>query len=437
MSDQKRPARTWSATLPVMIGTVALVILVAGFGSWGFLANIAGAIIASGQIEVEQNRQVVQHPDGGVVATVNVNEGARVEKGQTLLTLESTQLRSRLTVSEGQLFEILARISRLEAERDGAEDLTADPLLLENAANRPQLQQLINGQERLFRTRIAANAQAIEQLGKRKSQIDNQVDGIRAQQEALALQLDLLESEITAQQDLLDKGLAQAGRVLALRREDARLRGQLGELTAAAAESEGRITEIDLEILRLRTQRKEEAITQLRDLQYREFELREDRLNLLDQLSRLDITAPVSGLVFGLTVFGERSVIRPAEPLLSIVPQDRPLLITGQVDPLNIDEIFLGQPATLRFATFDARATPEVFGTVSNISGDVFTNETTGQNYYRIEMVLNDGEINRLGDVALVPGMPVDAFIQTNDRSPIAYLLKPLSDYFNRAFRET
>lgn len=429
--------KKWSASLPVFIGTLALITLVAGFGTWGVMANIAGAIIASGQIEVEQNRQVIQHPDGGVVATVNVTEGERVKKGQTLLTLEATQLQSRLNVSEGQLFEILARISRLEAERDNADTLTTDPLLLETAAERPQLKTLIEGQGRLFRTRVAANAQAVEQLGKRKSQISNQVDGIRAQQEALALQLELLEGEIAAQQDLLDKGLAQASRVLALRREDARLRGQLGELTASLAESEGRITEIDLEILRLRTQREEEAITQLRDLQQREFELREERLNLLDQLSRLDITAPVSGLVFGLTVFGERSVIRSAEPLLSIVPQDRPLLITGEVSPLNIDEIFLGQPATLRFSTFDARATPEVFGTVSNISGDVFTNEVTGQNYYRIEMVLNEGEITRLGDVALVPGMPVDAFIQTNDRSPIAYLLKPLTDYFNRAFRET
>ncbi|WP_299193894.1 HlyD family type I secretion periplasmic adaptor subunit [uncultured Litoreibacter sp.] len=427
----------WPATFPVMLGSLALIILVAGFGSWGVMANIAGAIIATGKIEVDQNRQVVQHPDGGVVATVQVSEGQRVEKGQTLITLEATQLRSQLIIAEGQLFEILARISRLEAERDGTDALAVDPLLATTAQNRPQLQNLIDGQERLFRTRLEARDQAVEQLEKRKAQIANQVDGIRAQQDALSQQLDLLESEVTAQQDLLDKGLAQASRVLALRREDARLRGQLGELTAADAESEGRITEIDLEILRLKTQREEEAITQLRDMQYREFELREDRLNLLERLSRLEITAPVSGLVFGLTVFAERAVIRPADPLLFIVPQDRPLLITGEIDPLNIDEVFLNQDVTLRFSTFDARNTPEVFGKVTNISGDVFTRESNGQSYYRIEMALNEGEIARLGDVALVPGMPVDAFIQTDERSPIAYLVKPLADYFNRAFRET
>lgn len=430
-------ARKWSAKAPLTIGILATLILVGGFGSWGVLANIAGAIIATGTIEVDQNRQVIQHPDGGVVASVNVTEGDRIEKGEVLITLEAQQLRSQLVVAEGQLFEILARIGRLEAERDNASLITIDPLLIEAANGRPDLQALIDGQERLFRTRLSANAQAVEQLGKRKEQIASQIEGVTAQQTALGQQLDLLADELAAQQDLLNKGLAQASRVLALQREDARLRGQLGELTAAAAESRGRITEIDLEILRLRTQREEEAITQLRDLQYREFELREQRLTLQDRLSRLEITAPVSGLVFGLSVFAERAVIRPADPLLYIVPQDRPLLITGQIDPLNIDEVFLGQDVTLRFSTFDARTTPEVFGKVSNISGDVFTEDQNGRTYYRIEMVLNDGEIERLGDVVLVPGMPVDAFIQTSERSPITYLVKPLSDYFNRAFRES
>jgi HlyD family secretion protein len=299
------------------------------------------------------------------------------------------------------------------------------------------VQRLIDGQERLFRTRISANQQAVEQLEKRKLQIASQLEGITAQQDALAVQLELLQGELESLQDLLNKGLAQASRVLSLRREDASLQGRIGELKATRAENEGRITEIDLEILRLRTQREEEAITQLRDLQSNAFELQEQRLNLLDQLSRLEITAPVTGLVFGLTVFAERSVIRPADPLLYIVPQDRPLLITGQIDPINVDEVYVGQDVTLHFTTFDARTTPEVFGTVSNISGDVFTDDVNGRKYYRIEMVLNEGEIGRLGGVALVPGMPVDAFIQTSERSPITYLVKPLMDYFNKAFRET
>lgn len=427
----------WSARNPVLVGLLALVVLIGGFGSWGVFANIAGAIIVTGKIEVDQNKQVVQHPDGGVVATIEVREGERVEKGETLIRLDPTRLRSDLIVAEGQLFEIMARVGRLEAERDEADLIEFDPLLVQISKKRPDIQKLMDGQRRLFETRIQANQQAVEQLERRKSQINNQIDGVRAQQAAMETQLELLREELQAQQELLDKGLAQASRVLALRREDARLRGTVGELTASAAENAGRITEIELEILRLDTQRKEDAITQLRDLQYREFELREQRASLLEQLSRLEITAPVSGIVFGLQVFAERAVIKSADDLLYIIPQDRPLVITGEVDPIHIDEVFIGQDVTMSFATFDARNTPEVFGKVTGISGDVFSDQNSGRNFYRVEMLLNDGEIARLGDVDLVPGMPVDGFIKTDERSPITYLVKPLTDYFKRAFRET
>lgn len=430
-------SKKWPASRQVGIGLVALLLLVGGFGTWAVLSNIAGAIIATGQIELEQNRQIIQHPDGGVVDEIFVREGDAVEKGDVLLRLDPTRLRSELLITEGELFEIMSRSARLQAERDDATEITFAPLLLEAAQTRPELLDLIQGQSRLFTTRRSVAEQSVEQLEKRKAQISNQVEGIRAQQDALELQLQLLAEELLAQEDLLAKGLAQASRVLALQREDARLKGSVGELTAAAAESEGRITEIDIQILQLSTQRKEDAITQLRDLQFREFELREQRLALQEQLSRLEITAPLSGLVFGLQVFAERSVIRPADQVMFLVPQDRPLVITAEVDPINIDQVYLGQDATLRFATFDARTTPEVFGSVSNISGDVFDDPQTGRRFYRIELTLKRGEIERLGDVALLPGMPVDAFIQTESRTPITYLVRPLTDYFNRAFRES
>ena len=427
----------WPVRRPLLIGIIAIATLLAGFGGWAVKANIAGAIIAPGTLELAQNRQVIQHPEGGVVARVLVGEGDVVQAGDTLIALEASQLQPQLSITESQLFEILAPIARLTAERDALNALPIDPLLAQASRDTPELNQLIAGQERLFRARMASAGQAVEQLSKRQSQITSQLDGIHAQKDAITRQLALLQQELDAQQVLLDKGLAQASRVLSLRREDARLRGQLGELAASAAQSAGRITEIDLEILRLTTQREEDAITQLRDLQASAFELREQRVTLRDQIKRLSITAPMTGQVFGLTVFSERAVIRAAEPLLYIVPQDQPLTITGQISPINIDEVYMGQQVTLHFATFDARTTPVIHGRVAGISGDVFTDETTGQPFYRVEMALNDGELARLGDVALVPGMPVDAFIQTAKRTPMAYLIKPLADYFNRAFRET
>ncbi len=226
--------------------------------------------------------------------------------------------------------------------------------------------------------------------------------------------------------------------MLALQREDAQLRGRMGELAASKAQAEGRITELDLEILKLATTRREEAITRLRDLRVRELELTEKRNAAREKLARLDIRAPVSGVVYGLTVFGPQSVIRPAEPILYIVPQDRPLVIAGRLPPIHVDEVYPGQEAELRFPAFNARTTPDLKGRVAKLSADAFVDERTGLPYYRVEIVLDEGEMTKLGpDVALVPGMPVEAFMRTADRTPLAYLVKPFTDYFRKAFRES
>ncbi len=191
-------------------------------------------------------------------------------------------------------------------------------------------------------------------------------------------QLELIQKELADQTTLFERGLAQASRVLALQREDANLEGSLGELIAGEAQAAGRITEIEIEILKLDSRRREEAITQLRDLQYRELELAENRRALKEQLKRQDIRAPVSGIVYGLQFQTPRSVIRPADPVMYIVPQDRPLVIAAQVQPTDIDQLYVGQQAVLRFTALDQRLTPELFGTVTHISADAFAEENTG-----------------------------------------------------------
>lgn len=434
MSDaQKR----FSTVGPMTLGLITLLVLVGGFGGWATFTNISGAIIANGQIEVDQNRQVVQHIDGGVVEEILVDEGDVIGLDQVLIRLDDRQMRSELAIIEGQLFEILARRARLEAERDSAEELTFDPLLIEAKNWRVEVQGLMDGQQRLFEARGESIAQEVDQLQKRRGQIGNQVDGIAAQSIALSQQLDLIKRELTDQQSLLDRGLAQASRVLGLQREEARLSGQMGELAAQKAQSEGRITETDIEIIKLSTKRREEAITRLRDLQFNEMELKEQRRALIERLERLEIRAPVGGVVYGLQVFTPRSVIRAADPVLYIVPQDRPLVIAARVDPIHIDQITVGQEVNLRFSALDQRTTPELKGTVTLISADAFTDEDQGVSYYRAEIILSEGEQAKLPqDVTLIPGMPVEAFIRTADRTPIAYLVKPFTDYFAKAFRE-
>ncbi|MDX1780173.1 MAG: HlyD family type I secretion periplasmic adaptor subunit [Thalassovita sp.] len=431
------PPKPFSTRTPLFIGLLALATLLGGFGAWATLTQIAGAIVAGGQIVVEQNRQVVQHPDGGVISELLVDEGDFVQADQLLIRLDPTELQSERIIIEGQLFELMARRGRLEAEQDGRSDIRFDPLLLRVAAENPDVRALIDGQERLLAARDASVRRETEQLEKRKAQISSQIEGIDAQKQALTRQLALIEEELVSQQSLLERGLAQASRVLALQREQAGLSGQVGELIAQAAQAEGRITEIEIEILKLDTARREEAVSRLRDLQYQELELTEKRRALLTRLNRLDIRAPVSGIVYGLQFFTPRSVIRPADPVMYLVPQDRPLVIAAQVETIHIDQVYPGQDVILRFPALNQRTTPELNGLVSKVSADAFSDEATGRSYYRAEILVKDGEMARLPEgVTLVPGMPVETFIRTADRTPLAYLVKPLTDYFAKAFRE-
>jgi HlyD family secretion protein len=421
----------------VIVGSVTAAILVLGFGVWSVASEIAGAVVASGQIEVSQNRQVVQHPDGGVVAEIAVKEAQPVKAGDLLIRLDGALVKSELAIVEGQLFEVMARSARLEAERNDAPAPEFSGELAELAQTRPEVADLIEGQRSLFTARRESVLKQSEQLQKRAAQIASQIEGVDAQVAALSQQLDLIEQELTDQRTLLEKGLAQSSRVLALEREASRLQGSVGELQASRAQAEGRATEVELEVLRLAAVRREEANTQLRDIGARVLELAERRRSLTEQIARLEIRAPVSGTVLGLAVSTPQSVIRPAEPLLYLIPQDRPLIITAQVQTIDVDQVFVGQKVRLMFPAFSARTTPELNGHVVTVSADVLVDERAQMAYYKAEIALDSGEIDRLEGLTLIPGMPVETFIQTGARSPMAYLLKPFTDYFAAAFRES
>lgn len=431
------PARRWPARGALWLGLIGMLVLIGGFGGWAVFSRIAGAVVAPGLVEVEQHRQVVQHPDGGVVAEILVREGQRVQAGDTLIRLDGSLLKTELAIVEGQYFEVLARRGRLEAERADAETITFPDELRRVAAERAELQTLMEGQISLFETRRDTLAQSVDQLDKQAEQVRLQIDGIDAQTTALVTQRDLIGQELTDQRSLLDKGLAQAPRVLALEREAASLDGRRGEAVALRAQSEARLTEIDITKLKQAAERRETAETELRDQGYRELELAERRRGLTEQVSRLDIRAPVAGIVHQMQITTPRSVIRAADPVLYIVPQDRPLVIAARVAPINIDEVSAGQDVKLRFSAFSSRTTPEIQGVLAQVSADAVVDQATQAQYYRAEVTIPESERARLGDLALVPGMPVEVFIQTGERSPLAYLLRPLSDYFVRAFRES
>lgn len=432
----KNATPVWRITIPALVGFTALGILVGGLGLWAVKTRLAGAIISQGIIEVESNRQVIQHPDGGVVGEIFVRDGDAVAAGDFLLRLDDTFLSSEKTIVEAQLFELLARRARLEAERDGAD---ADAL----AARLAEIQQaeridsdLIAGQQRLFEARLNTLTQKTEQLSKQTVQIESEIEGTEAQLVSLRRQVELIQEELDDQESLLQRGLTQASRVSALLREEASLTGDIGRLEAAVARLKGQISATEISIVELEATRREEAISTLRDIQSQISELAERRLSLDTRLSRLDIRAPVSGTVYDSQVFALQSVVQPAEPMMYLVPQDTPLLVAARVDAIHVDQLHVGQSVLLRFPAFNQRETPEIEGQVITVSADTFTDDKTGQTFYRAEVVPDDGQVERLKGQELLPGMPVETLIKTDERTPLSYLVKPLADYFNRAFRE-
>lgn len=430
------PLKTWSARFPLVVGFAAVLLLLGGFGAWSVGVQIAGAIVAPGTVQVESERQVVQHPDGGVVGEILARDGDAVEAGDVLIRLDGTFLRSELAVVERQIAEIFARRVRLDAERDGADTLEFGRLPEFSLIAPDVLEEQIEGQRSLFEARRTSLGQERKQLAEQQQQIRRQIEGTEAQLSALERQLALIERELGDVQTLFDQGLVQIQRLLELQREEARLHGEIGRLISSIAEAETRITELEIQSLRLVDGRREEAITRLRDLQYSEIELEERRISLMERQARLDLRAPVSGLVFGSRVFAVQSVVQAAEPMLYIVPGDQPLHVSARIEPRDIEQVYAGQDVTLMFTTFNQRTMPEVSGIVQRVSADAEADETTGQTFYEAILIPDEASLTAMPSVTLLPGMPVEAFLKTDDRTPLSYLTQPLAVYFNRAFRE-
>lgn len=427
----------WSARAPIAVGLLALVVLVGVIGYWSVRTTLSGAVIASGIIVVENNRQVVQHPEGGVVGEILVRNGDMVEVGQPLIRFDDTLLRSELTILDTQLIELQARKARLEAEARGAGTIAFPDELMTSAETNAEAAAQISGQEELFNARNATLDQQRQQLGEQVRQIENQIEGTQAQLTALGTQSELIEGELADQESLFERGLVPVGRVIELRREAARLAGEIGKLTSDVAQLRGQIAAIEIEKLRLASARREEAIVTLRDIQFREIELTERRLSLTERLSRLEVSAPVSGVIYGQQVFAVKSVVQAGAPIMYIIPQDQPLLVQARVDSVHVDQIHPGQEAVLRFTSFDQRSTPLMTGHVLAISADVLMDDRTGAPFYEVQLLPTVEDLAKLDGQVLLPGMPVEAFIRTEDRTPISYLTKPLTDYFSRAFRES
>lgn len=429
-------AKKWSAAFPTFVGSVTILVMVGAIGYWSVGTQIAGAVIASGVIEVENERQVIQHLDGGVVGEIFARDGDAVAAGDVLLRLDDTFLKNELSIVEGKLLEVFARTALFQAERDDAPKVVFEGAFDFLTVSERSREEQLAGQTRLFEARRRSVEQNAQQIGEQQTQVARQIEGVESQRAALDRQLTLIEQELGNVQSLFEKGLAQASRLLDLQRQKARLEGEIGSLTARVAEARTQISELEIQRLALFDTRREEAIGQLRELGSSELELRERRLGLVERLSRLDVRAPVNGVIFDSKVSTLQAVIRPADPMMYIVPGDQPLQVSARIDPTDIEQVYAGQDVSLMFTTFSRRTTPEVPGIVMRVSADAARDDVTGETYYEAILAPEEIALAKLEDVTLLPGMPAEAFLKTEDRSPLSYLTQPLTVYFQRAFRE-
>lgn len=434
--DPQQDRRTWNIAKPLGIGLGAMLFLVGVIGLWASQLEISGAVIGEGRVEASQVMTSVQHPVGGVISAILVENGDRVSAGDVVLRLDDTKLRSELVTIEGELFETLANMAQLEAVIDDSPEMILPASLTTQMAADADTRLLVARQARKLASQRDSLHIAEQMLREQVLQNAEQIRAAEAEEASKHEHAAILQAELAQTQELSDKGLMKTATLTALQKEDLRNQADISRLRARIAELRAKIAELDLKRHGLLPDVKEKAIAELSKLRPIRTKLLERRAALTDEMSKLDLRAPVAGLIHDLQVQGLRSVVVAAKPLMFIVPADAPVQVSLRLQATDIDQVYFGQETSLRFRAFNRRSTPMIFGTVSRISADAFLDVKTGKPYYTVLVHLRAGELTKLDGQELIPGMPVDAFIATQSRTPLSYVMKPLMDYFDRAFRD-
>jgi HlyD family secretion protein len=399
------------------------------------LVPLSGAVAVTGSLVVQSSTKKVQHPSGGIVAQIPVHDGMHVNAGDLVLRLDETQARASLQVITSQLDEIMVRIARLEAERDGLDEPRLPPALAERSGDQA-LGARFASEESLFKARATSRQNQKELLQSRVAQLEEQIEGLEAQIKSNASQRELIAGELEGVQGLFEKRLAPITRLNALQRDSARLEGERGQLQSTIAETKSKIGEAQLQMIRIDRDFRADVIKDLREAEGKEAELAERRVAAQDQLNRIDIRAPTAGIVHQLAVHTLGGVIRAGDVVMEIVPDADELQVEARLPPKDIDQVKVGQTTLVRFSAFDQRTTPQLSGVVSYVSADLSHEQQGDTSYYTVRVTLPEEEHRRLAGLRLVSGMPAEIFVQTGSRTMTSYLLKPVTDQLRRAFNE-
>lgn len=417
------------------VGLTVVALLVGGAGGWAATTDISGAVIAPGVLVVDSHVQKVQHPTGGVVGEIHARDGDSVQRGDVVVRLDDTVTKASLAIVTKRLTELRARKARLEAERDGAEAMEF-PKDLVTEVNNKRVTQVFAGEERLFHLRKTSRTGQKAQLSQRIEQLDQEILGSRVQADAKAQELVLIKRELAGARRLWKKNLMPISKMTRLEREATRVAGEAGSLSSTIARSKARVAETELEIIQIDRDLASEVATELREIDAKIGEFVERKVTAEDELRRIELRAPQDGIVHQSVAHTVGGVISPGDPVMLIVPENDALKVEAKVAPADIDQLYVGQAAILRFSAFNQRTTPEIPGSLSRISADITNDDRTGLDFYTVRISMSGEEVARLGERVLVPGMPVEVFIKTEDRRVLSYLIKPIADQVERAFRE-
>ena len=435
MSDLGQKGTRFSIKRHLLVGLSVVILLAGGLGGWASTAQISGALIAPGSIVVESNVKKVQHPTGGVVGEVRAHDGDLVKAGDIVVRLDDTVTKASLAIVTKNLDGLWARAARLEAEQRGLDKITFPPMLTDRVSD-PEVKAVMASEAKLFEVRVNGRTGQKAQLRERIVQLNEEIAGLAAQEKAKDQEIELVQKELTGVSDLYDKHLVQLSRLTTLQRDAARLSGERAQYIASRAQAKGKITETELQIIQVDKDVVSDVSKDLRETNDKIGEFVERKVTAEDQLRRVDIRAPQDGMVLQSSVHTVGGVITAGDAIMLIVPQADDLQVEAKVNPQDIDKLQVGQKTLLRLSAFNQRTTPELNGVVTRVSPDVTTDQRTGQSYYTIRVSMPAEEVARLGDVKLIPGMPVEAFVQTGERTLLSYLIKPLNDQLMRAFRE-
>jgi HlyD family secretion protein len=438
-----RPALTDRAELlkrslrrHTIVGLAVMAALVVGLGGWAVVTEIAGAVVANGVVAVEGGSKKVQHPDGGVVKQILVRDDQVVEAGEVLVRLDDVATRADLDVIMAQLRDAIGEDARLAAESTDAPNLIL-PAIVENWPVDPDLAAVMGDQSRLLQVQRASLASQLSQIDEQVAQKQAELDGLEAQLSANDQQLSLFGSENANLDKLKAGGLVGQQRVNELKRGQAQLEGQQGSVKAAIAAAKSEIAQLQMQRTQLDTDFHSKALADLQTQNQVLAELVQKKIAAQQKLSRLEIRAPITGTIHDSAVHTVGGVVTPGQTLMMIVPTDAPLLIDTRISPLDVDKVHVGQPAMVQMSGLDPRVVPQLEGHVTAISPDLTTDELTRAQYYTAKVEIGADELAKLPEQArLVPGMPSEVFVETGDRTVWSYLVHPLVELFNHAFRE-